>query len=345
MPISSSTRIAASWIAATPSGGSGSVGRSGFSGMRQGICRIACAAGSRWRVPARPPAAASCVRSMPGQWIRRRDARLPVPDESPSISPDRAIRRPGGLVGQRRASRAGRRYRAARRRHAARDRRGWRGRSAPRRSACRPPGRCRDHAALSPIIAQASGAMPVAAQKAAACPAPAWRHGRCRSRRRRRSGRAPRPLQMRPRRQPRNRWWRRRASARREQPVEQRGQRRRLDLRRGGGAVEDMPAQPRLGEIGAAAVCTASTTTSIVPAIIGLVLVEAPGWRGRSPAPPRARRRAPRRRRGEPRMKPALQAAQVALKSNSVPSLSKTIPQTCLIGRCDALGNGLLANG
>ena len=42
MPVSSSTRMAASWIAATPSGGSGSVGRSGFSGMRQGIWRMAC---------------------------------------------------------------------------------------------------------------------------------------------------------------------------------------------------------------------------------------------------------------------------------------------------------------
>ena len=39
MPVSSSTRMAASWMAATPSGGSGSVGRSGLSGMRQGIWR------------------------------------------------------------------------------------------------------------------------------------------------------------------------------------------------------------------------------------------------------------------------------------------------------------------
>ena len=41
MPVSSSTRMAASWMAATPSGGSGSVGRSGLSGMRQGICAMA----------------------------------------------------------------------------------------------------------------------------------------------------------------------------------------------------------------------------------------------------------------------------------------------------------------
>ena len=47
MPVSSSTRMAASWIAATPSGGSGSVGRSGFRGMRQGIWAMACAAPSR----------------------------------------------------------------------------------------------------------------------------------------------------------------------------------------------------------------------------------------------------------------------------------------------------------
>ena len=41
MPISSRMRMAPSWIAATPSSSSGSVGRSGLTGIRQGDCAIA----------------------------------------------------------------------------------------------------------------------------------------------------------------------------------------------------------------------------------------------------------------------------------------------------------------
>ena len=85
MPVSSSTRIAASWIASTPSGGSGSVGRSGFSGMRQGIWRIACAACPRGMAGVPAAAAPPALRHRPAP-----------PAPQPCISRRRSKRSDGG---------------------------------------------------------------------------------------------------------------------------------------------------------------------------------------------------------------------------------------------------------
>ena len=137
--------------------------------------------------------------------------------------------------------------------------------------------------------------------------------------------------QMRAARVPRNRWWRVQGVPGREPAA-----------RAAAPRVPPRPAAPprwwrghaRAGRASAKSgrrLRTVATTTSIVPAIIGLVRVKRGGSRGRSciaageqpsPGPRRRRRRAKDKSRSS-------QAAQVALKSKSVPSLSKTNAAGC----------------